>query len=202
MISSTECSTLPSEASSSGPSAPDHGASETTGNGVTGQLTAPYSLKNTEIMSSFQSVKDGHDRMNQPGANGDGLSNTGTSNWRHNTSMGEIKVGGGQYVLTDLGSMSGLDGEEKLVPGAFVGSTSVGSLWPTQSQLESSYAYAIRRVDGQFTQLIRADELRTLDLSKIPATQGPEGLLALPPLLLPRPERYGGGTFTPHKASD
>lgn len=167
------------------------------GNGIKAQLTTTDSRENAEIMSSFQSAKDRFNRMSHPGTNGCESSSFGTPNWRRDTSMGEIKVSG-QPILSGQRSISDMD-EEKLVPGT---SASPRPVCPSQSQLKSAYAYAIRRADGQLTQLIRADELGTLDLFKIPATQGPEGLLVLPPPELERPEQRGRETFTPYKASD
>jgi hypothetical protein len=69
-----------------------------------------------------------------------------------------------------------------------VSQISPGPVWPTQNQLGVAYGYAIRRPDGTYTQLIPADELHRIDVRKIPATQGPEGLIILPVPVLPRPE--------------
>ncbi|KAG4443487.1 hypothetical protein IFR05_001057 [Cadophora sp. M221] len=52
-----------------------------------------------------------------------------------------------------------------------------GAVWPTKDQLDTAYAYGIRREDGSFTRLLRADEFPT---AGIPPCQGPEGLMILP----------------------
>ncbi|KAH6713073.1 hypothetical protein BKA61DRAFT_483753 [Leptodontidium sp. MPI-SDFR-AT-0119] len=52
-----------------------------------------------------------------------------------------------------------------------------GAVWPTKDQLDTAYAYGIRREDGSFTRLLRADEFPA---AGIPPCQGPEGLMVLP----------------------
>lgn len=48
------------------------------------------------------------------------------------------------------------------------------------SVLESSYAYALDRGNGQYTRLVPADRLPTME--DLPKTQGPDGLIILPAL--------------------
>ncbi|KAI9642894.1 hypothetical protein NHQ30_008628 [Ciborinia camelliae] len=53
-----------------------------------------------------------------------------------------------------------------------------GSVYPTSDQINSAFAYGIRRADGSYTRLLPADELP--DLIGVPQHQGPEGLIILP----------------------
>ncbi|KAH7350883.1 hypothetical protein BKA65DRAFT_476239 [Rhexocercosporidium sp. MPI-PUGE-AT-0058] len=52
-----------------------------------------------------------------------------------------------------------------------------GAVWPTNDQVDTAYAYGIRRDDGSFTRLLCADEFPT---AGVPPRQGPEGLIVLP----------------------
>jgi hypothetical protein len=65
-----------------------------------------------------------------------------------------------------------------------------GPVYPTETQLGLAYGYGIRRDDGSYTRLIRADELEELDT--IPKFQGPEGLIILPPTRQLSPRRRQG----------
>lgn len=67
-----------------------------------------------------------------------------------------------------------------------------GPVWPSDNQLKLAYTYGIRREDGSYTRLIRADELITYDFKRIPVSQGPEGMIILPAPQLPRPEQRDG----------
>jgi hypothetical protein len=67
-----------------------------------------------------------------------------------------------------------------------------GPVWPSDNQLKVAYTYGIRREDGTYTRLIRADELNTYDFERVPVSQGPEGMIILPAPQLPRPERRDG----------
>ncbi|KAB8300951.1 hypothetical protein EYC80_002875 [Monilinia laxa] len=63
-----------------------------------------------------------------------------------------------------------------------------GPTYPLLEQINSAFAYGIRRVDGSFTRLLPADELPALN--GIPRHQGPEGLIIVPELhhSSPKPE--------------
>lgn len=69
--------------------------------------------------------------------------------------------------------------------GSLLSAVRPGFVSPQESQLSLAYGYAIRRDDGTFTRLIRADDprLATTDNShrQFPIQQGPEGLIVLPP---------------------
>jgi hypothetical protein len=54
-----------------------------------------------------------------------------------------------------------------------------GPFWPSEAQLSMAYGYGIQRDDGTITRLIRADELD--EMHAVPRSQGPEGLIILPP---------------------
>jgi hypothetical protein len=69
---------------------------------------------------------------------------------------------------------------------------SPGPVWPSANQLKVAYTYGIRREDGTYTRLIRADELDSYDFERVPVTQSPEGMIVLPPPEQPRPERRDG----------
>lgn len=65
-------------------------------------------------------------------------------------------------------------------------------VWPSANQLKVAYTYGIRREDGTYTRLIRADELDSYDFERVPVSQGPEGMIILPPLQQTRPEQRDG----------
>jgi hypothetical protein len=67
-----------------------------------------------------------------------------------------------------------------------------GPVWPSANQLKVAHTYGIRRADGTYTQLIRADELDSYDFERVPISQGPEGMIILPPPEQPRPEQRTG----------
>lgn len=67
-----------------------------------------------------------------------------------------------------------------------------GPVWPSANQLKVAHTYGIRRGDGTYTRLIRADELNTYDFDRVPVSQGPEGMIILPALKQPRPEQREG----------
>jgi hypothetical protein len=69
---------------------------------------------------------------------------------------------------------------------------SPGPVWPSANQLKVAYTYGIQREDGSYTQLIRADELDRYDFERVRVSQGPEGMIVLPPPEQPRPERREG----------
>ncbi len=57
-----------------------------------------------------------------------------------------------------------------------------GWAYPTPEQLDTAYAYAIRRPDGQYTRLIPADTIVDFDLATIQRRQASaENLIILPP---------------------
>ncbi|KAJ8059692.1 hypothetical protein OCU04_011340 [Sclerotinia nivalis] len=64
-----------------------------------------------------------------------------------------------------------------------------GPVYPLPEQINSAFAYGIRRADGSYTRLLPADELPALN--GIPRHQGPEGLIIVPELQhgSPKPER-------------
>ena len=67
-----------------------------------------------------------------------------------------------------------------------------GNAYPSQSQLKAAYAYGIRRTDGMYTRLYRADELIGMDLNTIASNQGPQGLIILPQPELNDPSTHVG----------
>lgn len=67
-----------------------------------------------------------------------------------------------------------------------------GPAWPAVNQLQVAYAYGIRREDGTYTRLIRADESNSHDFERVPVSQGPEGMIILPAPHQPRPEQRDG----------
>lgn len=74
-----------------------------------------------------------------------------------------------------------------------------GTVWPSEAQLSTAYAYGIRRDDGRITRLIPADERFTGQANpNMPTYQGPEGLILLPPTRVPSPSRrYGPEEMVP-----
>ena len=65
-----------------------------------------------------------------------------------------------------------------------------GPVWPSEAQLSMAYGYGIQRDDGTITRLIRADELD--EMHAVPRSQGPEGLIILPPPRQFSPSRRPG----------
>ncbi|APA12225.1 hypothetical protein SS1G_10780 [Sclerotinia sclerotiorum 1980 UF-70] len=63
-----------------------------------------------------------------------------------------------------------------------------GPVYPLPEQINSAFAYGIRRADGSYTRLLPADELPAIN--GIPRRQGPEGLIIVPELQhgSPKPE--------------
>lgn len=70
--------------------------------------------------------------------------------------------------------------------GVSLTTVSGGPVWPSLDQLDVAHSYGVRRDDGMFTRLIRADELPSNIRNElgIPERQGPEGLI-----LVPQPHR-------------
>jgi hypothetical protein len=70
--------------------------------------------------------------------------------------------------------------------GVLLTTVSTGPLWPSLDQLDVAHSYGVRRGDGLFTRLVRADELPSNVRNElgIPERQGPEGLI-----LVPQPHR-------------
>lgn len=66
-----------------------------------------------------------------------------------------------------------------------------GAVYPTPDRTSTAYAYGIRLPNGSYTRLLRADEFPT---ANIPATQGPDGLIILPPTTQQAP-----GPMTPER---
>jgi hypothetical protein len=175
----------------------------------------------TDKMSSFRPAKDRLDRLNSghPQANNGGftsdpttgLNNASSGSWRRNTTssttcpMPNFSQPDPRDVsmirqphLSGQHSYSQMTGEES-VP---VSSVAPGPVWPSENQLNVAYAYGIRRDDGTYTRLIRADELNQHDFRKVPISQGPEGLITLPSPRLMRPERRVGSlSMISHEAS-
>jgi hypothetical protein len=169
---------------------------KTTGAGRNPQLIAtdPCSTGNSAFnpsqpqeMSSFQSTKDRFDRINSRPNNRLPNNAAVANTWRHSTGSGDINMDGQPHLLHKR-SLSNVAGDEIVLSSSVI----PGPVWPSTAQLKAGYAYAIRRDDGTFTQLIRADELGSIDISKVPSSQGPEGLIVLPPLKLGRPEQRDG----------
>ena len=111
-----------------------------------------------EEMSSFQSARERTERLNA-GRNNTTPSGAGTES--HSTPRPRA----GTYV-----------GSEASVP---LSAVAPGPVYPTETQLGLAYGYGIRREDGTITRLLRADQLEELD--SVPKSQGPEGLIILPP---------------------
>ena len=163
-------------------------SSKHTATEITAQLTAvdENSTATLDEMTSFQSAKDRLERMNRPQKNS-GLSGATSGNWRRSAGSTDLGITGQEDSprQRNLSSMAG----EGMVP---ISSVVPGPAWPNDEQQQVAYGYAIRREDGTYTRLIRADEIATLDLKSIPTSQGPEGLIALPALKLACPERRDG----------
>ena len=70
--------------------------------------------------------------------------------------------------------------------GVLLTTVSAGPVWPSLDQLDVAHSYGVRRDDGLFTRLVRADELSSNVRNElgIPERQGPEGLI-----LVPQPHR-------------
>ena len=178
--------TTPSRSRSScgGSPAPVHKTSKNTDTELAPQLTSvdghsnPDATPESEIMFSFQSAKDRFDRIKRPQGNGGGGFNGGASeNWRRSAESADFEMSG-QENLSHQRSLSGM-ASGNMAP---IGIVVPGPVWPSPEQLKVAYGYGIRRDDGSYTRLYRADELGGLDVTKIAITQGPEGLITLPPL--------------------
>ena len=101
-----------------------------------------------------------------------------------------------QYPTNMSDSLSPLNGPRRFI---MAGEEAVplsrvmpGPVWPTTNQLKVAYMYGIQREDGTYTRLIRADELDSYDFERVSVSQGPEGMIVLPPLQQPRPEQREG----------
>lgn len=146
----------------------------------------------SDKMSSFQSAKDRLDRLNRPtrsnGGGSAGPNNTNNnaiaaSNWRSNTASGDVNMGG---ELDPFGRVISIFHGDHTI---HVTSVSPGPVFPSKDQLTVAYGYAIRREDGTYTRLLRADELRGLNIGVPPTQEGAEGLIVLPSPDLPVPEK-------------
>ena len=136
-----------------------------------------------EEMSSFQSAKGRFDRFNGRPSSGVQDNGSDAGIWHRSAGAGGINMDG-PPDLSHRRIFHYIAGENS-VP---VSSVLPGPVWPAKNQLVVAYAYAIRRQDGTYTRLIRADELDDLNF-KVPATEGPEGLIILPAPELVCPER-------------
>lgn len=72
-----------------------------------------------------------------------------------------------------------------------------GPVYPLAEQINSAYAYGIRRGDGSYTRLLPADELPALN--GIPRHQGPEGLIIVPELQHSSPKPENATPMIPNK---
>jgi hypothetical protein len=172
-------------------------------------------------MSSFRSVKQRQDRMNaaRSGIEPNTQSLTLSGVWRQRRSSvtsstpptgptmlpppspslplrPPISPSQLQFPSNMTGSLVAFNGQghpimagEEAVPLSHV---TPGPVWPSANQLKLAYTYGIRREDGSYTRLIRADELDSYDFERVPVSQGPEGMIVLPPLQRPRPEQREG----------
>lgn len=61
-----------------------------------------------------------------------------------------------------------------------------GPVYPMEEQLKTARTYGIRLEDGTLVPLYRGDELDSLNLAMIQCQAGPENMIILPPLQLPR----------------
>jgi hypothetical protein len=139
--------------------------------------SSPDATPESEIMSSFQSAKDRLDRIKRQQGNGGGFNGDASENWRRSAERADFKMSNHENIShqRSLSDMAGGD----IAP---IGTVVPGPVWPSPEQLKVAYGYGIRRDDGSYTRLYRADELGGLDVTKIAITQGPEGLITLPPL--------------------
>ncbi len=93
------------------------------------------------------------------------------------------------------GSSMGVVGERP-IPLSLV---SPGPVWPTENQLSVAFAYGIRRNDGTYTRLVRADEIQDYLARGMPPNQGPEGLIILPQPHQIEPARRQGNEMISHE---
>jgi hypothetical protein len=182
-----------------------HDASQNLDVEMTAPLTSMDGLSTTSSsslsgqskeMNPFQSAKDRVDRLNcsrssmaPPNPNP-----FSTTPWRRDQAASAI-VNTDRPNTNPLANVSNrarsqsMMSVEGVVP---LSSVKPGPVWPTENQLMVAYTYGIRRDDGTYTRLIPADELNELSSGRIPVNQGPEGMIVLPPTLLPRPEKRMG----------
>jgi hypothetical protein len=127
--------------------------------------------------NSFQSARERSERL--VGGN-DNVSTAGmSSSWSRNNPHNNNAV------------VSGNRSRNASRAGCFLSAVMPGFVEPDDTQLNVAYGYAIRRDDGSYTRLIRADDAR-LALADNPSRpfqdrQGPEGLIILPPPRQPSP---------------
>ncbi len=135
--------------------------------------------------SSLLSAKDRNRRINRSGASSRGISNVPPGSWRRNTHNSDFSMSkdSGPFART----LSNFGGDHTV----HVSTISPGPVYPHQNQLAVAYGYAVRREDGTYTRLVRADEI--VGLTRVPPTQEScEGLIVLPPPELPHPDRRTG----------
>lgn len=168
---------------------------------MTAQLTSmdgisTESLSQSEEMNPFQSHKEQVDRisgsrssMPPPVPNS---YNTGSWRREHAASIG---AGSDRHEPVPLENINNRGRSQSImsVDGAVpLSSVKPGPVWPTENQLKVAYTYGIRRDDGSYTRLIPADELNEIGSERIQISQGPEGLIILPPPQQVRPEKRMG----------
>ena len=146
-----------------------------------------------EKMSSFQSAEERDGRINRFDVSDGGGGASGTNypspnnavaapTWRHSTANGDINIGRESDPFGRV--ISNFGGDHSI----HITAVSPGPVYPTKDQLNVAYGYAIRREDGTYTRLFRADELRGLNVSVSPTQESAEGLIVLPAPDLPVPE--------------
>ena len=79
-------------------------------------------------------------------------------------------------------------------PRVLLSAINPGPVYATNDQLDVAYGYGVRRDDGTFTRLIRADRLPTHVLAAmgVPERQSSEGLIIVAPPRQPSPARRSG----------
>ena len=160
--------------------------------GESSNTSSPFVSAPLEDMNSFQSAKDRNDRLNGVRAQFPPLT-TPTSPWRReNQSASSTTTSPSQRSQSTSSrqrSHSIMSALEEPLP---LSKVIPGPVWPTEDQLKVAYTYGIRRDDGTYTMLIRADQLSEYDFQRVPTTQGPQGMIVLPPPYQLRPEQREG----------
>ena len=91
-----------------------------------------------------------------------------------------------RQALTSSQKQSNGPGTE--IPGGEVPLSSIkpGLVYPTEAQWKVARTYGVRRENGTYVPLIPADELSDADQTNLFWESGPENMIILPPLRLPR----------------
>lgn len=148
-------------------------------------------------MSAYNSVRERNERMTtRRGSQSSSWAREGTpGNYQSQEYNPNTPMMSGPFMNGPPRGNSNMVGESSVPLSTVV----PGTVWPTEAQLSTAYAYGIRRDDGRITRLIPADERFTGQVNpNMPMYQGAEGLILLPPLRVSSPSRrYGPETMIP-----